>query len=80
MKVRDVYLVYTWIGFREISKEKYIEKVLNGYERDMVDNQLTEDPSITWKICICYPKVFSSKAVYKLFEKNHTMYTGIYFE
>ena len=80
MKVRNVYLLYTLVGFREISRAKYIEKVRKGYELDTVDSQLSEDPSVTWKIRICYPKIFSSARVRKLFEQNHTMYTGIYFD
>lgn len=77
MDVRDVYLLFTFLGFREISKEAYEEKLRKGYEHSKVSNELCEDRSVTWAIRICYPKIFSEDEVRNKFNRNYTMYTGI---
>lgn len=77
MEVRDVYLLYTLFGFREISKEAYEKKLAKGYCHDVCSNELCEDRSIKWSIYICYPVIFSDDKVRDEFYKNYTMYTGI---
>lgn len=77
MDVRDVYLLLTLLGFMEISKETYEDKLRKGYEHNTVSNELCEDHSVTWAIRICYPKIFSEDEVFNRFNRNYTMYTGI---
>lgn len=77
MDVRDVYLLFTLLGFREISKETYEEKLRRGYDHWECSNELCEDHSVTWSIYICYSKIFSEEEVRNKFDKNYTMYTGI---
>lgn len=77
MEVRDVYLLYTLFGFREISKEAYEKKLSMGYEHDICSNELCEDRNVKWSIYICYPMIFSGNEVRDKFYKNYTMYTGI---
>jgi len=77
VEVRDVYLLFTFLGFREISKGAYEKKLRNGYEHSTCSNELCEDRNVTWSIRICYPKIFSDQDVRERFNKNYTMYTGI---
>ena len=77
MVVRDVYLLFTLFGFREISKETYEKKLSKGYDHNVCSNELCEDHNVKWSIYICYPKIFSEDKVLNEFYKNYTMYTGI---
>ncbi len=77
MVVRDVYLLFTILGFREISKEKYEKKLSKGYDHNVCSNELCEDRSVTWSIYICYPKIVPEDRVMDEFYTNYTMYTGI---
>lgn len=77
MKVRNVYVLFTLLGFREISKKDYYKRLRKGYEESTIENELLEDSNVTWSIRICYPRIFCESDVLNKFEKNYTMYTGI---
>lgn len=77
MVFRDVYLLVTLLGFREISKEQYEKYLAKGYEHSKCTRELCEDRSAKWSVRMCYPKIFSDKEVMEQYYKQCEKYTGI---
>ncbi len=77
MDVRDVYLLFTLLGFREISKDEYEKKLRKGYEHSTCKCVMYDDASVTWSIRVCYPRIFHHNVVVDEFNRHYTMFTGI---